>query len=104
MKHLGPLVKERSEQEARYGKDWAERPVGTLILSWRLLLLFHIQNDVLSWLVEISKGRELPLEEITLFILFVNFVAIHTTTMARKLIFTDKDFSHSPLDRYAFAI
>ena len=30
MKHLGPLVKERSEQETRYGKDWAERPVGTL--------------------------------------------------------------------------
>ena len=32
MKHLGPLVKERSEQETRYGKDWAERPVGTLDL------------------------------------------------------------------------
>jgi hypothetical protein len=30
MRHLGPLVKERLEQEARYGKDWAERPVGTL--------------------------------------------------------------------------
>ena len=48
-----------------------------------------MQNDVLSWLVEISKGRELPLEDITLFILFINFVAIHTTTMARKFIFTE---------------
>ena len=63
-----------------------------------------MQNDVLSWLVEISKGRELPLEDITLFILFINFVAIHTTTMARKFIFTDKDFSHSLSDRYTFAI
>ena len=34
MKHLGPLVKECSEQEAQYGKDWAERPVGAYILSW----------------------------------------------------------------------
>ena len=86
MKHLGPLVKERLEQEARYGKDWAERPVGPQILSRWLLLLFHIQNDFLSWLVEISKGREHTLEEITLFILLINFAAIHTTTIARKFI------------------
>ena len=30
MRHIGPLVEERSEQEARYGKVWAEKPVGTL--------------------------------------------------------------------------
>ncbi|KAF8691943.1 hypothetical protein AX14_002699 [Amanita brunnescens Koide BX004] len=64
MRHLGPLVKEREEQEARYGKDWAERP-----------------NDVLSWLVEISKGKKRSLEEITVCLLLVNFVSIHTTTM-----------------------
>ncbi|KAF8721159.1 hypothetical protein AX14_010511 [Amanita brunnescens Koide BX004] len=29
MRHLGPIVKEREEQEARHGKDWAERPVST---------------------------------------------------------------------------
>ena len=42
-----------------------------------------MQNDVVSWLVEISKGQERCLEEITMFVLFVNFAAIHTTTMAR---------------------
>ena len=30
MRHIGPYVKERLEQEARYGKDWAERPVCVL--------------------------------------------------------------------------
>ncbi|KAF8697278.1 hypothetical protein AX14_001385 [Amanita brunnescens Koide BX004] len=64
MRHLGPLVKEREEQEARYGKDWAERP-----------------NDIVSWLVEISKGKERCLGEITMFMLSVNVAAIHTTTM-----------------------
>ena len=80
--HLGPLVKERSDQKARYGKDWAERQVGAYILSWQLLLLFGVQNDVLSWLIEITKGRELSLEEIAV---FINLLAIpgHTTTMAR---------------------
>jgi hypothetical protein len=32
MRHIGPLVKEREEQEARYGKEWAERPVSALNL------------------------------------------------------------------------
>ena len=44
MKHLGPLVKERSEQETRYGKDWAERPVGTLNLFLVItLILSHAE-------------------------------------------------------------
>ncbi|KAF8733251.1 hypothetical protein AX14_003987 [Amanita brunnescens Koide BX004] len=63
MKHISPLVKERSEREAQYGKHWAEGP-----------------NDLLSWLVEISKGKGRSLREITMFILFIDFVAINTTT------------------------
>ncbi len=27
MKHLGPLINERLEQEARYGEDWLDKPV-----------------------------------------------------------------------------
>ena len=27
MKYLEPFIKERLEQEARYGKDWSEKPV-----------------------------------------------------------------------------
>ena len=63
-----------------------------------------MQNDVVSWLVEISKGQERCLEEITMFILFINFAAIHMTTMARRFVFTDKSFAHSLSDRYTFAI
>ena len=63
-----------------------------------------MQNDVVSWLVEISKGKERSLKDIAMFILFVNFVAIHTTTMARTFIFTVKYVAHSLSDRYTFAI
>jgi hypothetical protein len=37
MKHLGPLIKERLEKEALYGKDWSEKPVNAVhpILSQR---------------------------------------------------------------------
>ena len=95
MTQIGPLVKERLEQEARYGKDWAERQVGALThLVVIILLLFRMQNGILSWLVEISKGKEHTLREITMTILFINFAAIHTTTMARKSISSDEDFAH----------
>ncbi|KAF8330123.1 cytochrome P450 [Amanita rubescens] len=67
LKHIGPLVKEREGLEARYGKDWQDRP-----------------NDILTWLVEISKGEEWTAREITSCILLINFAAIHTTTLARK--------------------
>ncbi|KAF8720848.1 hypothetical protein AX14_010657, partial [Amanita brunnescens Koide BX004] len=75
---IKPFLNEREAQKARYGKNWAERP-----------------NDVVSWLVEISKGQERCLEEITMFVLFVNFAAIHTTTMARTFVFIDQSFAHS---------
>jgi hypothetical protein len=34
MKHLGPLIKERFEKEALYGKDWPEKPVGMLSIPF----------------------------------------------------------------------
>ena len=63
-----------------------------------------MQNDILSWLVEIPNGRDLSLEEIAHYMLLINFAAIHTTTIARKFIFTTKRFSHSLSDRYTFTI
>ena len=96
MRHIGPLVKERLEQEAQYGKDWAKRQVGVLThFLVMMLLLFYIQNGILSWLIEISKGKEHTLREITMSILFINFAAIHTTTIVRKSFFSDKNFTHS---------
>jgi len=65
MRQIDPLVKECLEQEARYGKDWAKR-----------------QNGILSWLIEISKGEEHSLRKTAMSILFINFAAIHTTTIA----------------------
>jgi hypothetical protein len=96
MRQIDPLVKECLEQEARYGKDWAKRQVGVLThFLVMMLLLFHIQNGILSWLIEISKGEEHSLRKTAMSILFINFAAIHTTTIVRKSIFSDKDFAHS---------
>ena len=45
--------------------------------------------------MEISKGKEHTLRETAMSVLFINFAAIHTTTMVRKSIFSDKDFAYS---------
>ena len=96
MRQIDPLVKEHLEQEARYGKDWAKRQVGVLThFLVMMFLLLHIQNGILSWLLEISKGKEHTLRETAMSVLFINFAAIHTTTMVRKSIFSDKDFAYS---------
>ena len=44
LRHMGPLVKERLEQEARYGKDWPERPVGILCRRPMMSLTFFINR------------------------------------------------------------
>ena len=84
-KHIGSLVEERKRLEERYGKDFQDRPVRCVFFSAMTPLgSFREQNDILTWLAEISKGRELTTREMTSCILIMNFVAIHTTTMARK--------------------
>ena len=85
MKHIGPLVKERVEQEARYGKDWPGRPVCVSYPCSMIALLLRNQNDVLTWLFEASKGKEQSLEDITIRILFINLASIHQTTIARRV-------------------
>ena len=32
LRHLGPLINERLEQEARFGKDWPDKPVSCYYL------------------------------------------------------------------------
>ena len=87
MKHIGPFVKERVEQEARYGKDWPDRPVcvSYFLVRWWFT---SYQNDVLTWLSETSKGKEHTLEDITMRILFINLASIHPTTIARRVAVT----------------
>ncbi|KAF8330122.1 cytochrome P450 [Amanita rubescens] len=87
LRHIGPLVKEREGLETRYGKDWQDRPVRRIFFSPMTpsLRSFREQNDILTWLVEISKGQEpWTAREITSCILLINFAAIRTTTLARK--------------------
>ena len=92
-KHIGSLVEERKRLEERYGKDFQDRPVRCVFFSAMTPLgSFREQNDILTWLAEISKGRELTTREMTSCILIMNFVAIHTTTMARKPTVAHKTF------------
>ncbi|KIL60305.1 hypothetical protein M378DRAFT_168332 [Amanita muscaria Koide BX008] len=63
-KHLEPLLRERFEQEAKYGEDWTERP-----------------NDIVSWMLEITKDRQRSVRDLVIAVLLTNFAAIHTTTM-----------------------
>ncbi|KAF8637691.1 hypothetical protein AX16_010766 [Volvariella volvacea WC 439] len=65
IRHLGPMIKERLEQEEKYGKEWAERP-----------------NDLVSWLLDYAQPHQREERELVIRILVVNFAAIHTTTMA----------------------
>jgi len=88
-------VKERKGLEARYGKDWQDRPVWPIFFSPMISSLrsFREQNDILTWLVEISKEQEpWTAREITSCILLLNLAAIHTTTLARKPSVAHKDF------------
>ncbi|KAM6503705.1 Cytochrome P450 [Amanita muscaria] len=64
-KHLEPFLRERFEQEAKYGEDWPERP-----------------NDMVTWMLEVTKDRQRSVQSLVIAVLVTNFAAIHTTTMA----------------------
>ncbi|KAF8637674.1 hypothetical protein AX16_010749 [Volvariella volvacea WC 439] len=65
IKHLGPMIQERLENEEKYGREWADRP-----------------NDLISWLLEYAEPRHREVRDLVIRVLTVNFTAIHTTTMA----------------------
>jgi hypothetical protein len=80
MRHLLPLINERLEQEARYGKDWRDKPVSAADF---LLFVTHTRrekNDVISWLLDASPDPN-DVQDIAIRVLIINFAAIHTTTM-----------------------
>ncbi|EIW87323.1 cytochrome P450 [Coniophora puteana RWD-64-598 SS2] len=64
-KHLRPVIDERLKAVAEYGKDYPGRP-----------------NDLLSWLIDDAEGQQLDPRNLTLYMLAVNFAAIHTTSMS----------------------
>jgi len=61
IKHLEPLIKERLELHAEYGKDWTDKP-----------------NDVFSWLIDAKPNQSI--RDVVLRVLIINFTAIHTSS------------------------
>ena len=104
MKHIVPLVEERKGLEERYGSDWQDRPVWRIFFSPTTSLRSFQQNDILTWLGEISKGQESTVRRITSCILLLNLAAIHTTTMARKPTIAHKSLLTLLPGRYVFDI
>ncbi|KIL64963.1 hypothetical protein M378DRAFT_162532 [Amanita muscaria Koide BX008] len=64
-KHFEPLLRERFEQETKYGEDWPERP-----------------NDIVTWMLEVTKDRQRSVRDLVIAVLLINFAAIHTTTLS----------------------
>ena len=59
---------------------------------FELLLIYSIwfidflfQNDMLSWLLEIAEGEQRTSYALTQRLLTLNFAAIHTSSMVRKI-------------------
>ncbi|KIL60298.1 hypothetical protein M378DRAFT_26609 [Amanita muscaria Koide BX008] len=65
IKRLEPLIEERLEQKALYGKDWPEIP-----------------NDVVSWALDVTMDRPRNTKALVRAVLGINLAAIHTTTMS----------------------
>ncbi|KAF8149663.1 cytochrome P450 [Mycena galopus ATCC 62051] len=65
LKALSPLIQERLSKEKELGPDWPGKP-----------------NDLISWLLEDAEEKERNALSLVLRILFSNFAAIHTTSMA----------------------
>ncbi|KIL65514.1 hypothetical protein M378DRAFT_162148 [Amanita muscaria Koide BX008] len=61
-KHLEPLIRERLEQVAKYGE---ERP-----------------NDIVTWMLEVTKDRQRSVRDLVIAVLLTNFAAIHTSSMS----------------------
>lgn len=63
--HLRPIINHRREKQLELGDRWDDRP-----------------NDMLMWCMDEAKGEEQSVDRLALRILFINFGAVHTTSMA----------------------
>ncbi|KAF5372482.1 hypothetical protein D9758_005286 [Tetrapyrgos nigripes] len=61
---LRPVIEDRLEKDAEYGKDWPGMP-----------------TDLISWLIDATPASKRTVENISLQILIINFGAIHTTSI-----------------------
>ena len=46
------------------------------------------KNDIVTWMLEVTKGRQKSVRDFVNAVLLTNFAAIHTTTMVEKCSFT----------------
>ncbi len=80
-KLLGPIIKDRLQKENEYGREWSGKPVRISIVK-KSFHSFNVQNDLLSWLLEMADGGERrTVRDLTNRVLAMNFAAIHTTSM-----------------------
>ncbi|EEB91421.1 hypothetical protein MPER_10218, partial [Moniliophthora perniciosa FA553] len=64
-KLLSPLIQDRLDKEAENGKDWPGKP-----------------DDLISWLIDAAPASQKNIEGLSLQILIINFLSIHTTGIA----------------------
>ncbi|KAK7686504.1 hypothetical protein QCA50_010102 [Cerrena zonata] len=65
MKLLKPVIQERLDQMHKYGTDWPQKP-----------------NDMLQWVIEEITDQGKNIDHIIPYILFFNFVAIHSSSIS----------------------
>ena len=83
------MVEDRFARMEEFGDDWDDKPVRqSTLLNVNVIIIARIQNDMLMWLMNESKGVERSLEGLARRMLLVNFAAIHTTS----------NVSHADLD------
>ena len=86
-KHLESLIRERLEQEA-YEDDSSNKPVGGFVCFGLASLNRLAKNDVISWMFHIAKGKQRSIQELVKSILVMNFGALHTSTVASRIVLT----------------
>jgi len=64
-KHVVPVIEDRQRYIGEYGKNWDGKP-----------------KDMLSWLMDEASPAEMSARNLTLRMMSINFVAIHTSSMA----------------------
>lgn len=90
---IGPMVEERWKGLKEYGTEWADKPVRIPFLpTTRHKTQFTLQDDFLMWLMEDAPPGDLQsTESLATYLIFLNFAAIHTTSMVGPLFSSKKD-------------
>jgi len=84
---VGPLIEQRRSTMAACKDEWDEKPVRVLLQYSKhmaldnIMILKRYQDDAIQWIVEAALPSA-PVHELCFRILYVNFSAIHTTSVS----------------------